>query len=32
MKIKHFTHTSDFTKEDYLNIFKIAEKLDKKKI
>ncbi|MFN3301972.1 MAG: hypothetical protein ACK413_03040 [Patescibacteria group bacterium] len=30
MKIKHFTHTSDFTREDYLNVFKIAEKLEER--
>ncbi len=29
--MKHFTHTSDFNKEDYLNVFKIAEKLEKMK-
>ncbi len=29
--IKHFTHTSDFKKEDYLKVFEITEKLEKMK-
>ena len=29
--MKHFTHTSDFNKEDYLKVFEIAEKLEKMK-
>lgn len=31
MPTKHFTHTSDFTKENYLKVFEIAEKLEKMK-
>ena len=29
--MKHLTHTSDFNKEDYLKVFKIIDKLKKKK-
>jgi aspartate carbamoyltransferase catalytic subunit len=31
MKIKHFTHTSDFSKKDYLKVLEIAKKIEKRK-
>lgn len=31
MEVKHFTHTSDFTKDDYLKVFEITKKLEKAK-